>query len=137
MIARPVFRIRYVIRASAISLFAPLLAQEGGGGGGGGSLLGMLPSMAVILLLFYLLMLRPQRREQALRKAMLANLKKNDHVLTHSGIYGVVTNVRPEADEVTIKVDENSNTRLRMQLSAIARVVSQEPADEKAASKPD
>ena len=85
-----------------------------------------------IFVLFYFLMIRPQRREQARRLAMLAEVKKNDRVVTAGGIYGVVTNVHREADEVTIKVDEATNTKLRVTLSSIARVVGDEPSDETA-----
>jgi preprotein translocase subunit YajC len=88
----------------------------------------------VIGLLFYLLIMRPQRREQSQREVMLTNLKKNDHVVTIGGIHGVVTNVRREVDEVTIKVDEATNTKLRVSLSAIARVVAEEPSAESSAS---
>jgi preprotein translocase subunit YajC len=74
-------------------------------------------------LLFYFLLIRPQRREQSQRQAMLSALKKNDRVITVGGIHGVVTNVHREADEVTIKVDEASNTKLRMTLGSISRVL--------------
>ena len=50
-------------------------------------------------------------------------LKKNDHVLLNCGIFGVVTNVRPDSDEVTIRVDESSNTKLRITRGSIARVI--------------
>lgn len=92
--------------------------------------LGLLPLMPllVIFLLYIFMIQRPQRREQAKREEMLRNIKKNDHVLTTSGIYGVVTNVH--GDEVTVRVDETNNTRLRMSISAIARVLGDEPKDE-------
>ena len=63
---------------------------------------------------------------------MLAAVKKNDRVITAGGIYGVVTNVHREADEVTVKVDEATNTKLRLTLSSITRVVGDEPSDETA-----
>lgn len=87
-----------------------------------------------IAFLFYFLLLRPQRREQSRRQAMLDGLKKNDRVVTIGGIYGVVTNVRREADEVTIRVDEDSNTKLRITLGAIARVVAETPATDGSSS---
>ena len=80
--------------------------------------------------MFYFVVMRPQQREQARRQAMLAAVKKNDRVLTTGGIYGVVTNVHREADEVTIKVDEATNTKLRVTLSSVARVLGDEPSDE-------
>jgi preprotein translocase subunit YajC len=91
-----------------------------------------LPMFVVIGVLFYFMLIRPQRKEQARRQQMLTAVKKNDRVVTNAGIYGVVTNVHREADEVTIKVDETTNTKLRMTLSSVARVLGDEPADESA-----
>ena len=54
---------------------------------------------------------------------MLSAIKKNDRVITAGGIYGVVTNVHREADEVTIKVDEATNTKLRLTLGSVSRVL--------------
>jgi len=111
-----------------------LMAQEGGknppgGGGGGGMFGGMLLPFLAIGLLFYFLLLRPQRQEQARRKQMLTMIKKNDRVITAGGVFGVVTNVNSDADEVTVKVDESTNTKLRMTLSSIARVLGSESDD--------
>jgi preprotein translocase subunit YajC len=78
--------------------------------------------------LFYLLLIRPQRGEQARRQIMLGAVKKNDRVVTIGGIYGVVANVHREADEVTLKVDEATNTKLRVTLSSIGRVLGDEPS---------
>ena len=86
--------------------------------------------LIILFAVFYFIIIRPQQREQARRKAMLAAVKKNDRVLTIGGIYGVVTNVHREADEVTIKVDEATNTKLRVTLSSIGRVLGDEPSDE-------
>jgi preprotein translocase subunit YajC len=87
---------------------------------------------AMLFMVFYFIVMRPHKREQAQRKAMLAGVKKNDRVLTIGGIYGVVTNVQREADEVTIKVDESTNTKLRVTLSSVARVLGDEPSEETA-----
>jgi preprotein translocase subunit YajC len=84
----------------------------------------------VIGFLFYLLLIRPQRQEQTRRQTMLSAVKKNDRVITAGGIYGLVTNVRPERDEVTIQVDESTNTRIRVTLSSIARIQGAESSDE-------
>ena len=84
----------------------------------------------VIGVLFYFLLIRPQRQEQAKRQAMLAAVKKNDRVITAGGVYGVVTNVHAEADEVTVKVDEATNTKLRLTLGSITRVLSDEPSND-------
>jgi preprotein translocase subunit YajC len=114
-----------------------LFAVGGDGGGnppadGGGSVnifIQIAPFLAIGLL-FYFMLIRPQRKEQARRQDMLGNVKKNDRVVTIGGIYGVVMNVHREADEVSLKVDEATNTKLRITLSSIARVISGEPAEE-------
>jgi hypothetical protein len=45
----------------------------------------------------------------------------------------VVTNVKRDADEVTLKVDEDSNTKLRVTLRSIARII--EPAADEVGNK--
>ncbi len=100
------------------------------GGGAGGQWMQMVLLIAPIAFLFYFLLIRPQRREQAQRQAMLDAVKKNDRVITVGGVYGVVTNVHREANEITIKVDEATNTKLRLTLGSIARVLSSEPSQE-------
>lgn len=110
---------------------AAFFAQEAGGGGEAGpvdGLLGMLPMLIAISVLFYFLLIRPQRREQSRRQAMLGEVKKNDRILTSGGIYGVVANVNRDADEVTVKVDEATNTKLRLTLGSIARVLDDGPS---------
>jgi preprotein translocase subunit YajC len=111
-----------------------MLFAEGGnppadGGGNVNLFIQILPFLAIGLL-FYFMLIRPQRKEQSRRQNMLANVKKNDRVVTIGGIYGVVMNVHREADEVSLKVDEATNTKLRITLSSIARVISGESAEE-------
>lgn len=113
------------------SLF--LLAQNGAGdagGGGGAGGIGIWPAVIASLVAMYLIMIRPERKREKELQSKLEALKKNDRVVTVAGIYGVVTNVRREADEVTLKIDEDTNTKIRCTLRSIARVI--EPADEEA-----
>lgn len=81
--------------------------------------------------IFYLLLIRPQRVEQQKRQAMLDAVKKNDRVVTIGGIYGVVVNVQRESDEITLRVDEGNNTRIRVTVGAVARVIRDESDDAK------
>src|SRR5947208_1940635 len=83
-----------------------------------------------LIILFYLVMLRPMRRQEQQQKALLAGLKKNDKVVTSGGIIGVIAAVKDKEDEVVLKVDENSNVRLRVTRSSIARVLSDEAGKE-------
>jgi preprotein translocase subunit YajC len=89
-------------------------------------LTGMLFPLIAIMVFFYFLILKPQKnKEQALRD-MVANLKEKDRVVTIGGIHGVVTNVQRDRDEVTVRVDETTGTKIRVSASAIARVVTDE-----------
>jgi preprotein translocase subunit YajC len=109
-------------------------APAGGAPVGGGNPWSLIVTFLPILVLFYFLMWRPQRQEQSKRAKMLEVLKKNDRVVTVAGIYGVVTNVHREADEVTLKVDEATGTKIRVQLSAVSRVLGEEDPSSTASS---
>lgn len=106
-----------------------LFAQDAGagqGGPGGSFMTSIVTLWLPILALFYFFLIMPQKREQRKRREMLGALKKNDRVVTVGGMYGVVTNVHFEADEVTLKVDESNNTKIRVTLGSIARVLGEE-----------
>lgn len=111
-------------------------AAGGAAGGGGGiteALFGtfMLPLMAMLLLMYFML-LRPEQKKRKEVENTLANLKKNDHVVTIGGICGTVVNISPGSTFITIKVDESNNTRLKILRSAVARVGDvDEPAEAK------
>jgi preprotein translocase subunit YajC len=82
--------------------------------------------VTVIMGLFYFMMIRPQKRKEQELKDQVANLKENDRVVTIGGIYGVVTNVQRDAQRITIRVDESTGTKLRLNMSAISRVLTAE-----------
>lgn len=87
--------------------------------------------LPVFLVVMYILIVhRPMKREREKQKSMTENLKKNDHVLTIGGIYGVVMSVRREVNEVTLKIDEQTNTKIRVTLDSIRKVISDPAASE-------
>lgn len=103
---------------------APAAGQGGQGGQGDPSaFMRLLLPLAAIMVLFYFLLIRPQKRKDQALRQMVENLKDNDRVVTIGGIYGIVTNVQREAQRVTIRVDEGTGAKLRVGMSAIARVV--------------
>ncbi len=108
-----------------------LFAQENGHPAG--SSLWDLPwiPFAIIGVMFYFLLIRPERKKRQDLASLLDSLKKNDRIVTIGGIHGVVVNVTKDSDEVTIRVDEGSNTKLRVSRSAISRVI----GDEKSADQ--
>ena len=71
----------------------------------------------------YLLLFRPERERVRKQQAMLGGLKKNDRVVTSSGIYGTVVSVDRDADRVTLRVDESANAKLTVTLASIGRVL--------------
>lgn len=105
-----------------------LLAQDAaapaqGQDGDPNALFRMLLPLVVIMIIFYFLMIRPQKKKEDDFRRMVSDLKENDHVVTIGGIHGVVTNVQRDADRVTIRVDDSTGTKIRVNTSAISRVV--------------
>lgn len=107
-----------------------LLAQEAqpqGGEGAGGFLQQLFgnPINLILfsLILFMLLVVRPQRREMKKHQELLANLKKNDRVITSGGIHGVVVQANTGEPTVSIRVDENSGTRMTINRDAVATIL--------------
>lgn len=93
--------------------------------------LGLLWPFLIIGLIFYFLMIRPEKRKRAEIARMQDDLKKNDRIVTIGGIMGVVVNTQKDTGEVTIRVDDSTNTRIRILRSAISRVVTDEKSDAK------
>lgn len=80
-----------------------------------------LPLILLGVLVFFFLMTNSQKKNQKKQQQMLSSLKKNDKVQTSGGVIGIVVEVREQ--EVILKVDESSNTRMRFVRGAIARVL--------------
>jgi preprotein translocase subunit YajC len=96
-------------------------------------LLPLILPIAAAIVLYYFMIIRPERRKQAGHRSRLEALKKNDRVVTIGGIYGVVMNVQRDADEVTLKIDEATNTKIKVTFGAIGRVLADEPPADKPA----
>jgi preprotein translocase subunit YajC len=88
--------------------------------------LNLLFPLLIMGVFLYFMAIRPMRKQEKERKLLNESLKKNDRVLTSGGIIGVVANIKD--DEVMLKVDENSNVRLRVTRSSIVRVLSEKDA---------
>jgi preprotein translocase subunit YajC len=111
-----------------MALFAADAPGQGADGQSpGGGLMQMLLLVGVPILFLWLLLMRPQQKAERARRMAVQALKPNDHVVTAGGIFGVVTNVHREAQIVTIRVDEGNNTKIRVSLGSISRVLSGEP----------
>ena len=84
----------------------------------------LLPAMLAVMVLYVLMSSRPQSKGSGKTADLLANLKKNDRVVTAGGILGTVVNVRSDAEYVTLRVDDDSKARMQVLASSIVRVVS-------------
>ncbi len=88
-------------------------------------------TMIVLMLVMMVVMsLFSGRKDKKRREQLISSLKKNDKVQTIGGLIGNVAEVRN--DEVVLRVDENSNVRIRFAKSAITGVIQPSPAGERA-----
>ena len=85
---------------------------------------GNLIFLGVMFLLMYMLIFRGPRKKQQRHKQMVQTLSKNDKVRTIGGIIGTVVDIK--GDEVTLKVDESNNTKIKIASSAIGRNMSKD-----------
>lgn len=104
-------------------ILADAAAAQGADAPTGSPILQLMIMFVPIAVLFYFMILKPEKKKQQDLRSMIQNLKENDRVLTIGGIYGVVTNVQRDAERLTIRVDEATGTKLRVNMSAIARVL--------------
>ena len=88
----------------------------------------MLLMMVAVFVVMYMLLLRGPRKQQQQQKQLVQSLKKNDRVRTIGGIYGTVMDVK--GDEVVLKIDEATNTKIHVSASAIGKNLSQEGGKE-------
>lgn len=113
----------------------PLTSQPAGGAPppqspfGGSGLLLMMGGFIVLMIVMQTL---TGRKEKKRRADMLSSLKRHDRVQTIGGLIGSVAEVRD--DEIVLKVDEATNTKVRVVRSAVQTVLKRSPtgADEPA-----
>ena len=79
--------------------------------------------IALIFVMMYMILFRGPRKKQQQHKQMVQSLQKNDKVRTIGGILGTVVDVK--GDEITLKIDESNNTKIKIATSAVGRNLSQ------------
>ncbi|MEI7999393.1 MAG: preprotein translocase subunit YajC [Candidatus Omnitrophota bacterium] len=72
-----------------------------------------------LLAIWYFLLIKPQQQQQKKLKAMLEGLKKNDEVVTASGIHGVVVIVKDKT--VVLRVDDNCRIEFDKEVVTIVK----------------
>lgn len=76
--------------------------------------------MVGVLVLFYVISGRGRKKRESKHREMLASLKKGDKVTSIGGVCGTIMEVKE--DEITVKVDETNNIRMRFARWAIRGV---------------
>jgi preprotein translocase subunit YajC len=76
-----------------------------------------------LFVLFYFIFILPERRRKGDEAKMMSSLKKNDRIVTVGGIHGTIVYAPADGDVVTIKIDEGGNTRVKVNRSAITKVI--------------
>ena len=86
--------------------------------------------MLMVMVLYFMLMVpKQQKKDNAERAETLANLKKNDRIVTAGGILGTIVNNREETDYVTIRLNDDG-TKMQVLKASVLRVLSDD--DDKA-----
>jgi preprotein translocase subunit YajC len=77
--------------------------------------------IGLIFVVLYFIMFRGPKKRQQQQDQMVKSLKKNDRVQTIGGIFGTVLDITDT--EVTLKIDESNNTKIKVLPSAIHKVI--------------
>ena len=124
----------FMFNALTLMNWRLLAQQEKPAGNDPPDLLDMLSGMALpigmIIVLYIFLMVLPQRREQKKAQEFLSSLKKNDQVILQGGILAKIMNVKKDQDIITVRLDESTNTNMRVLRSSVVKVVQDKGASE-------
>ena len=111
-------------------LISPAYAQAAGGDASG--FLSFLP-LVLIFAVFYFLLIRPQQKKMKAHKEMIANVRRNDRVVTGGGIIGKVSKV---IDDNELEVEIAQNVKIRVARAMLSEVrVKGEPVPANDAAK--
>ena len=98
-----------------------VILTDAAASGGTGSIIMMVGWIALFGALMYFMFYRPQKKEQAKRDAMLADVQVGSAVLTTSGFYGIIIDI-PDEETVIVEFGSNKNCRIPMKKTAIQEV---------------
>ena len=108
-------------------LFSQAYAQAPGAAGGEGSFLVSLLPIILIFVIFYFLLYRPQQKKVKAHRELVANLRRNDKIVTAGGFVGTVTKVIDDsyvqgeiADGVRVKVVRGTITDVLAKTEPVA-----------------
>ena len=86
--------------------------------------------LILIFVVFYFLLIRPQQQKAKEQRTMLANLKRNDDVITAGGLYGKIMALTDKI--VTLEIAPNVRVRIdRQQVASMVKAGSAEEGNNK------
>ncbi len=97
-----------------MDFLAYAMGTGGTGGGGQGGGFGAFVPLILMFAIFYFLLIRPQQKKAKDHKAMIANIKKGDAVVSSGGLHGVITGLKDDvvtmeiAPKIRVKVSRGS-----------------------------
>jgi len=101
-----------------MSFFISDALAQNAASGASGTLMQFIP-LILIFVIFYFLLIRPQMKRAKEHRQLVANLARNDEVVTNGGMLGRVTAV----DETFITLEIAPNTEIRVQKHAVQAVM--------------
>jgi preprotein translocase subunit YajC len=104
-----------------------LLAQQAAPAAPAGGAAWMLGFYALIAGGFYFLFIAPQKKKQKEHEKLLASLQSGDEVVTSSGIFGTITNVKE--DRFVVRIADN--TKVEIGKSFVQTVLKRSGSDDK------
>jgi len=94
----------------------------------GNPMMQFLPLMVIMFAVMYFLIIRPQKQKEKKRQAMMANVRKQDRIITAGGVHGVVVSVKDS--EVIVRVDDAKDVKIKIDKSALTSVSAPRDAKE-------
>lgn len=86
----------------------------------GGSIMTMIVLYAVIIGIFWFFAIRPQSKQKKEHDELLSTLEVGDSILTTSGFFGVVIDIKDEV--VIVEFGSNKNCRIPMKKENILEI---------------
>ena len=84
--------------------------------------LGALPMFLLMFVILYFVLIRPQIKEQKDKESMLANLKKDDRVITRGGLIGKILEFQGKNNEYAI-IDNDAGSKLKILKQYVTSIV--------------
>lgn len=97
-----------------------VLAGQAGSQNAGGSIMTMVILYAVIIGIFWFFAIRPQSKQKKEHENLLSTLEVGDSILTTSGFFGVVIDIKDEI--VIVEFGSNKNCRIPMKRITLLRL---------------